>query len=295
VSGDRFLVVTADDFGIGPATSEGILDLAKEGLVTATVLLVTSPYAEEAVRAWRRAGEPLELGWHPCLTLDQPVLPAAAVPSLVGSDGRFWPLPSFLRRLLLGQVRTTEVQTELLAQYNRYHDLVGRPPTLVNAHHHVQVFPPVGAVLRTVLSRHSCLPYVRRVREPWQTLARVRGARAKRVLLTVLGRREAWRLVRAGFPGNDWLLGVTDPPWVTDPAFFARWIACCPGRVLELICHPGYLDRTLLGRDGTLQNRLLDRRVHELYRLREARFLESCCRAGIALTAPSALAHGQLP
>ena len=34
----RYLVVTADDFGIGPATSRGILDLAGEGLVTATVL-----------------------------------------------------------------------------------------------------------------------------------------------------------------------------------------------------------------------------------------------------------------
>src|SRR5437588_127944 len=44
----RCLVVVADDFGIGPATSRGILDLAAKGLVTGTVLLVNSPYAEEA-------------------------------------------------------------------------------------------------------------------------------------------------------------------------------------------------------------------------------------------------------
>ena len=71
----RFLVVTADDFGIGPATTHGILELALQGRVTATVLLVNSPHAEAAVRAWRQAGCVPELGWHPCLTLDRPVRP----------------------------------------------------------------------------------------------------------------------------------------------------------------------------------------------------------------------------
>ena len=33
----------------------------------------------------------MQLGWHPCLTLDRPVLPRARVPSLV-DDGRFRPL-----------------------------------------------------------------------------------------------------------------------------------------------------------------------------------------------------------
>ena len=46
----RSLVVVADDLGIGPATSHGILHLAALGKVTATVLLVNSPHAEAAVR-----------------------------------------------------------------------------------------------------------------------------------------------------------------------------------------------------------------------------------------------------
>ena len=77
----RSLVIMADDFGIGPETSRGILDLAVEGRVTATVLLVNSPHAESAVAAWDRAGRPVELGWHPCLTLDTPILPPTAVRS----------------------------------------------------------------------------------------------------------------------------------------------------------------------------------------------------------------------
>src|SRR6516225_2972083 len=101
----RFLIVTADDFGIGPATSRGILDLAVAGVVTSTVLLVNSPFAAEGVVAWRAAGCPLELGWHPCLTTDAPVLPPERVPTLVGPDGRFRPLGQLLKRLMLGRVR----------------------------------------------------------------------------------------------------------------------------------------------------------------------------------------------
>src|SRR3954447_24189934 len=104
----RFLVVTADDFGIGPDTSEGILALAARGLVTATVLLVNSPYAGAAVQSWRRAGIPLEVGWHPCLTLDGPVSAAGDVRSLVDDDGRFWPLGRFVRRLASGRIRADD-------------------------------------------------------------------------------------------------------------------------------------------------------------------------------------------
>src|SRR5438552_321647 len=143
----RFLVVIADDFGIGPETSRGILELAQRGAVTGTVLLVNSPHAEADVAAWRRGGGRPQLGWHPCLTLDAPVLPPGRVPSLVGPDGRFWRLGQFLRRLLRRRLRAEEMAAELRAQLRRFHDLVGSAPRLVNAHHHVQVFPPVGPIL----------------------------------------------------------------------------------------------------------------------------------------------------
>ena len=93
----RYLLITADDFGIGPDTSRGILDLAARGAVTSTVLLANSPFAAEAVAAWRKAGGRLELGWHPCLTLDRPVTPPDRVPSLVDDAGRFLTLTPFLR------------------------------------------------------------------------------------------------------------------------------------------------------------------------------------------------------
>jgi len=257
--------------------------------VTGSVLLVNSPHAASAVEAWRRAGEPMELGWHPCLTLDRPLMPVQCVPSLINPDGCFWPLGLFLRRLWIGQIREAEVEAELRAQYECCHDLLGRPPALVNSHHHVQVFPQIGAILRRILCRASPLPYLRCVREPWHTLACVPGGRVKRTLLSLLGRHQARRQRQRDFPGNDWLAGITDPPCVADPAFLARWLNHMPGTVVELTCHPGYLDMTLIGRDCTPDDGQLQRRIHELHLLRQPSFREACDRAGFTLVAPSEL------
>lgn len=287
VDAKRCLLVTADDFGIGPATSQGILDLAARGRLTGTVLLVNSPYAESAVRAWRQAGRPIEVGWHPCLTLDRPVLPPQAVPSLVGPDGRFHPLGRFLRRLALGRVRRAEIRSELRAQYGRFHDLVGHRPRLVNSHHHVQVFPPVGRVLAEVLGLRPA--YVRRIRESWRALRGVPGARLKRLVLSALGRRDARIHERAGSVGNAQLAGITNPPWVADPAFLTRWLACVPGPVVELTCHPGHWDETLLGRDCTARDGQLERRVREWHLLAQPDFVDAYRKAGFTLTAAAAL------
>jgi predicted glycoside hydrolase/deacetylase ChbG (UPF0249 family) len=291
VEGKRYLVVTADDFGIGPETTRGILDLAASGRITASVLLVNSPHAAPAVQAWRQASRPLELGWHPCLTLDAPVLPPESIPSLVTPAGCFPTLNVLMRRLLLHRVTSSEVAAELAAQLHRFVDLVGAPPAVVNSHHHVQIFRIIGDALRSVLGRTRPPPYLRRVRESWRTLRRVPGARAKRLFLSVLGGAESRRQAKDRLPGNDWLVGVTDPPLVSNPRFLARWLAHVPGRVVELTCHPGHRDATLIGRDCAADDGQVERRVRELVLLQHASFLDACRNAGFELVAPSQLSR----
>lgn len=276
----RYLLITADDFGIGPDTSRGILDLAARGAVTSAVLLANSPFAAEAVAAWRRAGGRLELGWHPCLTLDRPLTPPDRVPSLVDGAGRFLALTPFLRRLLRGRIEPADLRQEFAAQLERFVALVGHAPPNVNAHHHLHVFRPVGDALREVLARVAPRPYLRRVAEPRRTLTRVRGARAKRLALGWLGRRSARRQSADGFPGGDALIGITDPPCVWDPHFFRRWLTATPGRFVELTCHPGLLDPTLPGRDGSLADGQVHRRKRELELLGDPAFLDAVAAAG---------------
>jgi len=274
----RKLVVVADDFGIGPETDRAILELARDGLVASTVLMVNSPHAEAAVASWNRLGRPVELGWHPVLTC----------------DSTFRPLGPFMRRSVFGTLNRDEIFAELAAQYDRFLDLVGAPPALVNSHQHVSLFRPVTAALHEVLKSQRERPFVRRVREPRRMIARIPGARIKRGVLSLLGKRQAKTLERDGFPGCDWLAGINDPRFVTDPEFLTRWLAHVPGRTVELACHPGYHDVTLIGRDCVADDQWVMRRVWELERYRDPGLRDAIDAAGFEIVPAGYLGHREL-
>jgi predicted glycoside hydrolase/deacetylase ChbG (UPF0249 family) len=283
----RQLLITADDFGIGPETTRGILDAAQRGAVTSSVLLVNSPFAESAVREWVAAGRPVELGWHPCLTLDAPVLPPSRVPSLVGPDARFHNLGRLMKQIALGRINAAEVRAEFRAQLERFIDLVGNPPPNVNAHHHIHVFRIVVDALADVLSHLEPKPFVRRVVESSRTLWAIPGARLKRAFLAVRGRSAARRQSSRGFPGNQSLLGVTDPQFVADPDFFIRWLSSATCDLVELACHPGHADPTLTGRDDDP----FGRRPHELEHILAPEFLQTVQAAGFRLVTAAEMAE----
>ena len=83
------------------------------------------------------------------------------------------------------------------------------------------------------------------------------------------------------------MAGTTDPKWVQDPDFFARWLTLIPGRVVELVCHPGHLDATLVGRDCHEGDGLQRRRVDEYRLLADPSFDQACRRAGFVRVRPS--------
>jgi predicted glycoside hydrolase/deacetylase ChbG (UPF0249 family) len=287
----RQLVVIADDYGIGPQTSAGILELAQRGVITGSVLLVNSPHAPAEVIKWHKAGQPMELGWHPNLTLDAPIVPPERVPSLVDGQGKFWSLGTFMKKLFFGRIKAEDIAFEFRAQLKRYHDLVGKLPRLVNSHQHISIFAPVGHILLQVLHRVRPRTYVRRVREPWSLIWRIKGARAKRAFLNFHGRPMSRYQHKLGFPGNDWLGGITNPRWVKQPRFFEEWLVALPGQIVEMSCHPGYPDETLLGRDCETKDGMMQRRIDELELLRRPEFLEAVARAGFELVSPARLSR----
>lgn len=290
----RRLLVTADDFGIGPETSRGILELGAMGAISSTVMLVNSPYAEQAVEQWKQSHSSLEIGWHPCLTMDRPVLPADQVPTLVDEHGKFYSLGKFLFRMLRGFIRETELVAELTAQYQRFVDLMGTMPLNVNGHHHVHIFGPVRRALMQLMRDQSPRPYWRRVQEPWRTLWSVPGIRIKRWLMSHIGIGATHEQAEAGYPGAEWLLGITDPPFVKASDFFIRWLAAAPGDVVELMCHPGHDDVTLLGRDATPTNGQRERRVHEWYRLQCPGFQQAVREFGFQLIRAGDMLQGHI-
>jgi hypothetical protein len=78
------------------------------------------------------------IGLHWNLTQGKPLLTPASVPSLVGEDGRF--AGSLRRRWWARELNFAEMRAELIAQYERFHTLAGKPD-FWNTHQNVHVFP----------------------------------------------------------------------------------------------------------------------------------------------------------
>ncbi len=136
------LIVNADDFGLHPAVNRAVIAGHASGCITSTSLMPGgAAFAEAAALA---AGHPtLGAGVHLTLVGERPVLDPAAVPSLVGDDGRFpAQYPSFMARLLRGRVSMAEIRAELTAQVAKVAD-AGVKITHLDSHQHLHVLPGI--------------------------------------------------------------------------------------------------------------------------------------------------------
>jgi predicted glycoside hydrolase/deacetylase ChbG (UPF0249 family) len=284
---NRKLIVVADDLGIGFETDRGIIELACKGVVSATVLLVNSPTARQAVEAWLRAGKPCDLGWHPCLTLDKPILAPEQVPSLVDRNGNFWKLNTFLTRWMFGLISQVDVYQEWCAQLTAFREMTGVNPVLVNTHQHVGILAPFANILVQILESLPVKPWVRRVVESQKTINMISGARLKRWFLCSYGKVQAKALDYNKFPGAKTMIGLTDPYCLKNVRFFDECLQSGCGDIVELMCHPGYVDTSLIGRDVTEYGDGLTRRQWELGILGNPQFLNDAAACNYQIVRPS--------
>lgn len=126
------LIVNADDFGRATGVNAGILRAHRDGIVTASTLMVQAPASEDAARI-ARATPSLDVGVHLTLTYGRPVTDPRRVPSLVGPDGAFPRPPAAF--LGTGRAKRDEALIEYRAQHARAAELIGRAPTHLDTHH----------------------------------------------------------------------------------------------------------------------------------------------------------------
>ena len=120
----RHLVVNADDFGMSPGVSRGILAAHANGIVTSTSLMVRPAAAAEAV-AMSRDYPRLGLGLHVELCEWE----------FAGGEWRLiWEVVSLQDEAAIAE--------EVLRQYEKFRDLVGSEPTHIDAHQHFHRIHP---------------------------------------------------------------------------------------------------------------------------------------------------------
>src|SRR5258708_27131008 len=119
------LVVTADDFGIGRRTSEGIIQAHLHGPVTATSLMsITGDHVRASVPLLADAPN-LDVGLHIVLTnCGEKPLVARESSGLIGRDGFFLSNGKLWIKALRGKLDRAAVADEIAAQTEMFHNLV---------------------------------------------------------------------------------------------------------------------------------------------------------------------------
>lgn len=232
----KFLIVTADDFGLHEAVNEAVEQAARSGVLTAASLMVGAPAAADAVRR-ARALPGLAVGLHLVLADGPAVLSPRRIPALVDASGRFGGhmARDGLRFFALPSVRR-QLEAEIRAQFQAFAD-TGLPLDHVNAHKHFHLHPTLlGMMLR--IGEEFALPAVRLPREPaWAAGRAGTPARAASGLLApwlALMRR---RLSAAGVAHNDQVFGVAGSGSMDEASLLAI-LARLPEGVSEIYLHP---------------------------------------------------------
>jgi predicted glycoside hydrolase/deacetylase ChbG (UPF0249 family) len=227
------LIVNADDFGLTGGVTRGILDAFGAGVVRSTSAMLCLDEAVTQLKQWRSVLKN-SVGVHLQLMDGVPCSGPSAVPSLTGADGKFPTSPTPMDGISLPEVRREwHAQVERLMSI----DFV---PTHVDTHNHVHMTPGILEVYCEI-----ALYYGLPARAGSQKLAAA--------------------LKERGVPCVDYCEIRGYDSEITPEAFLknvARAFAECGNSgIVELMCHPGYVDGSLKEKSSYVAERGQELRV----------------------------------
>jgi predicted glycoside hydrolase/deacetylase ChbG (UPF0249 family) len=184
-SSARRIALHADDLGMNPAVTDGILQGFEQGLLTSTSLLSNAPDAARALDRWRQLearrsqgslasmarrqrlqdpAQPFDLGIHLNLTQGRPLTGPRYPAALLAAGGCFPGIFGLFRRLrghhasMAGGLLAA-IEEELTCQVQFMLDR-GHRPTHLNGHQYIEMLPVVGRVVKSLLENFR-IPVVR--------------------------------------------------------------------------------------------------------------------------------------
>ena len=226
-------LITADDWGLSPGINEGILDLARRGVVRRVSVLATGGYVTVGL-AELKALSGVAIGLHFSLTFGG-TRRGADIGLLARPDGQFYPSPARVAGLwlLAGRKRREQLRREadvlLQEQLAVLHDN-GIAPVYLDGHHHIHLVPGVMEAL-VVRLREQGISRVRVPYDPARLCSRVAP-------VVVLAGRARWRWPHLGLT----FLRCVYPAAADyqDASRLARIVARSGG--CELVVHPALRD-----------------------------------------------------
>lgn len=228
----RLLIINADDFGLSPGVTDGILECHRDGILTSTTLMTTMPDCDRAIELAQGAPD-LGVGVHLVLTQGMPR--SAGLRRLAEPGHAFRRSANgMLLKLALSARARLELEHEWSAQVE-YALKKGVRITHLDSHKHLHHFPACHHAVIRVAQRFG-IKHVRCARE----LALPEGPRLTlgyRALRRFAGRL-AQRLEAAGLQTTDYFYGLG----CTGRFDVDAWLAAVPefpDGIGEVMVHPG--------------------------------------------------------
>jgi len=288
------LIVNADDFGLTEGVNRAIIEGHRNGIITSATLMANGMAYDSAVAA--SSGAPaLGVGVHLNLTQGRPICSPSQVPSIITSDGSFYPTPGILAwRILTRRVMPGDVENELRSQIEKIVS-AGVRITHLDSHKHIHLLPPIfGVVAR--LAREYGIGCVRCPIEPAASGTRPSQSsregwprRAKQYLLgralSTLAACQVKKLENAGLRWPEHFYGLSQTGFL-DAAVLDQLLRAVSDGTHEIMCHPGYVDAALLG----TRTRLRAQRETELDALTRPGIRQLVAELGIEL-----ISYARLP
>jgi chitin disaccharide deacetylase len=243
----RRIWLCADDYGLASGVNRAIRDLIARGRLTATSVMVVGPAIgrdEVSALAAAAAGSPrCAIGLH--VTLTAPFRPLTMhFQPLDG--GMFLTFAKLLRAGLLRRLDPEIIRAELMVQLAAFHELFGRAPDFVDGHQHAQLFPGVREAFLGAVKEAAPNAWVR---QGGRHRRLMRLSAPKALFLDLLSAQFRSRALRADIAFNPGFAGAYDFSRQVDfGALMRQFLDGLPEGGL-IMCHPGFVDETLVGLD----------------------------------------------
>lgn len=230
-----YLIINADDYGYFNCVSRGILDCADQGRVTATGIFANSPRLEEHV-AWLESMPALDLGVHLNLT-DRRPLTRGMSKCLQSSGGAFVGKFVTAKAVLTGSIRTNLVKDEWREQIERCLK-ANVEPCFLNSHEHIHMLTNLYPIILELADEYG-IQHVRHSTPEWPPMWSPGAVLRDGIMamLSAVNRRD-------GRPKGLHFLGMGQSGHLSSDYLKRTLPKLRSGEIYELMCHPGYNDRT---------------------------------------------------
>jgi predicted glycoside hydrolase/deacetylase ChbG (UPF0249 family) len=275
------LIVNADDFGYFNSVSKGILEGAREGVITATGIMANSPLFDQHIQ-WLNQVPQLDLGVHLNATQGQP-LSETLRHKLASLNGQFPTKYALVGALLSGKISISDIATEWRAQITRCIE-AGITLQFLNSHEHLHMLPPLFKVIKELALEFN-IPNIRYSKPEIKGQLNLNGAIRNIIMLglNLFNRRANPSSHAIKF------IGMNESGNLTLDYFKAVFPSMKGGCNYELMCHPGYMDPLEIIEPELLAYHHWEA---ELTLLQSNDFKQLCQTHGIALVKYSDLGNG---